>query len=120
MKNSIKYYLLPFLLVSFGCEDNPASDKLVEQVVDQFTGTSDDAIQELNKLKQYEYKVLEYPLDRSQAQIELELNALGKESWDCFGSERVLSTDQKPTLLVFCKRRPDTPLRFVPNSVLGR
>lgn len=74
---------------------------------------------ELSKLRQFEYRVVTFPLDAADASIEAKLNALGQEFWECFDTERTeISGDG--AIRVFCRRRPDTPLRFVPSTILGR
>lgn len=79
-----------------------------------------DPLKELKKLRQLEYKVATLPLDPQK--IEAELLALGRQGWDCFHVERSPTENQSVNkkLLVFCKRRVETPLSYIPANVLGR
>ncbi|HQH27138.1 MAG TPA: hypothetical protein PLP17_07055, partial [Oligoflexia bacterium] len=62
------------------------------------------------------------PLDGTPEKIEGTLNEFGKNRWDCFDVEKAAPTAEEPagSLVVFCKRMPETPLRYVPQSLIGR
>jgi hypothetical protein len=79
-----------------------------------------DPLKELKKLRQFEYKVA--PLALDPPKLEAELIALGREGWDCFHVEHSPSENKSAnkTLLVFCKRRVETPLSYIPANVIGR
>lgn len=66
------------------------------------------ADEELQKLQQLEYKVVDLPLGSSPEAATDALMRLGREKWDCFD---VLP--QGENLRIFCKRRPHTYLRYL-------
>jgi hypothetical protein len=70
-------------------------------------GTS--ATDEVQKLFRWEYKVTDLPAEYGSAEIEVYLNGLGMDRWDCFRVEPV-----QGTFRVFCKRPPKSPLRYMP------
>ena len=78
--------------------------------------SSDDASRELKKLRQFEYRVFTLAADSTPEQFESKLNSEGLLYWDCFDVERRISpSDGTQQLQFFCKRRPDTPLKYVPH-----
>jgi hypothetical protein len=86
-------------------------DLVGKENIDEFKKlTTKDAPEELKKLRQYEYKVITLTQFESDEELELQLNKLGNDGWDCFNLDKRL----------ICKRRPETMLRFVPNTLLGR
>ena len=70
--------------------------------------------QEIKKLQQFEYKVVELPIETNSTGIESSLNTLGRERWDC--SYLKQSQTSSESLRFLCKRRPFTPLRFIPRT----
>ncbi len=80
--------------------------------------TTKGAIDEVSKLQQYEYKVISIPHDSTSADIEATLNKYGKERWDCFSQDKHLSVEGsgREEIRFFCRRRPETPLRFIPRA----
>jgi len=68
------------------------------------------AKEEIAKLFQIEYRVVELDGDLSTPALEKTLVELGKDRWDCFqaGSER-------SKLRLICKRHPPTYLRYLPQ-----
>lgn len=80
----------------------------------------DDAVQELKKLRQWEYQVLRIAPDVPRVDLEKMLNDEGRENWDCFNVQQMPEPGGKIAYTVFCKRHPETPLSFVPQSILGR
>jgi len=120
-------------LSMLACENG--SDASVEKLRETFSNildSSDEAIRglsalspedakkEINKLREFEYRVLEYPADVSAKALEVDLQALGALAWDCTPGPLRIIEDEKSVLMVFCKRRPDTPLRYIPQTLLGR
>ncbi|MCC6954952.1 MAG: hypothetical protein IT290_12615 [Deltaproteobacteria bacterium] len=75
--------------------------------------------EELKKLGQFEYRVVTLADGLSEEVLERDLNTLGKEGWECFSTQEV-ERNGGPALRFFCKKRPFTPLRFVPQTLLGR
>ena len=69
--------------------------------------------EEIEKLFNFEYKVVEIDRGNSAEQLQDELNKLGQDRWDCFHAE----TADK-TLKMFCKRRPKSYLRYLIPSLL--
>lgn len=74
---------------------------------DELKGMTTD---EVNKLFAFEYRVQELPVTSTASEIEQAIAALGNERWECFDVE-----SRKETLLIFCKRRPQTYLRYIPR-----
>ena len=130
-----RYFTLFFRLVFFttflcSCEiESGKPSTATEEVQQQITEAIDQyvvkgkSIEELKKLHQIEYKVFTLPIDNSLAKLEGVLSRMGKEKWDCYHIERVsvIREERKVgRLLFFCKRKYDTLLRYVPQSLLGR
>lgn len=86
---------------------------------EQIARSSDAPLDEVKKLRQFEYHVFRVPLQSDAAEVERKLTLLGKERWDCFHVER-LETDDDQELQFFCKRMPATPLMYVPRGLVGR
>lgn len=119
------YCVLFFCLVSCGDSDEPSKlQKLTEdlqqvaketkdaltELVPDTQGVKEGTQQEIEKLFIFEYKIVELAKDSSIQKMEEVLVDLGKDRWECFHIEPV------PTgLQVFCKRRPKTPLRYIPR-----
>lgn len=123
------YLLFSTILLATACDSARETRELKRQVGDltktltDYLGespTTQEALAELKKLQQYEYKVLSLPADMSPAAIESALNEFGKERWDCFHAEKRVHQAEpaRSELAFFCKRRPETPLRFFPHQVL--
>ncbi len=72
--------------------------------------TSEEAI----KLQALEYKVAEYALSLPAEDLQIELNTLGRDRWDC--AEPIIVNAEQ--LRFICKRRSKSYLRFLPQ-VLG-
>ena len=126
------FFMMPvFLLCALlSCRGEPtpsdrsAQPSLSEKVVRGFERLIDKpdlTVREVEKLQQREYLVRGLPIDASAARIEDTLNELGKDRWDCSAVEKPSSSGEKPAaLLLLCKRIPETLLRYVPQSILGR
>ncbi len=106
--------------------DSKETKKTVNEIgneVQQLTRTVSNYINqaeapaELKKLQQFEYKVVTFPPEVEATELENSLAELGKERWDCFHVDRIGAKD--PALMVMCKRRPDTPLKYVPKTIIG-
>jgi len=82
------------------------------KIMNTVTDTSDVTMQELEKLRQYEYKVLSVESDNSEELIQNQLNDLGKENWDCHS---VIYRPDDDKIQIFCRRRITTPLRYLPQ-----
>ncbi len=81
--------------------------------------STEDASTELKKLRQFEYRIFSLPAGVNDDQIEAALNLHGKNFWECFDVERV-SKEEGVELRFFCKRKPETLLRYLPQTLLGR
>lgn len=125
----IKILVLVLLCSVVSCKelrDNTPQEisKLKDQVselTDSLSGyivDSPSASTEIKKLYQYEYKILQYPIKNLQL-LEGHLSELGKERWDCFDTEKLISEGNEPLLIIFCKRKPETPLKYIPKTLLG-
>ena len=102
-------------------------DEVKRQINDAIKGIKSQggiSISEVDKLYQLEYTVVSFPLTSSAQRLEGALDDLGKKRWDCFHVERSLKENaqgqKSAALLVFCKRLPETFLRYVPKQFIGR
>jgi hypothetical protein len=91
-----------------------ASSDAIEQASKLSTA---DAISEIEKLRQLEYRVLTFASAVSASEMEAALIKAGMERWDCFHLEKRSGTEE---LLVFCKRNPHTPLRYLPSYLMPK
>lgn len=127
----MKRYLLPLVIFVFlpGCNiDRNSSKQAAQEVsseIEQLTKAVGDFVkqaevpEEFKKLQQFEYQVFTWPVDKSAKEMQEKLNELGRERWDCFHFERLDNQDAADELQVFCKRRPDTPFKYVPKNFIG-
>jgi hypothetical protein len=90
-----------------------ASKSVQENVGPQVEALQNRTKEEMRKLSQWQYKVVEFPAGAKAAELEEELNKLGAEGWDCASllpnGERLRAT---------CKRRPGSAfdyLKYVPG-----
>jgi len=94
-------------------------DEVVKILKDKgFIDKTTDSVEEFKKLHQMEYQILEFDSQTSKSLIEIELNSMGKNRWDCYQMHPVTTREGERKLRFYCKRRPDTPLRYVPRSIL--
>lgn len=127
----VKAILLSFLCSFFaGCQydGSKEGEKQVNDAIKALGKASDSALKELSrlgvndpsaelkKLRQYEYKVISSG-GKSAQEDERLLNEYGKEGWECFHIQSSGAVDQK---LFYMRRRPETVLRYVPQTFLGR
>ena len=70
------------------------------------------ASSEVQKLFNYEYKLVALVEESGRKGIEAALNELGQDRWDCF---QVVPVEGQLTAV--CKRRPKTPLRYIPRMI---
>ncbi len=117
-----------FALVSVtlcGCDSRP--EPTIEEVWNQARSATDTALnsvenleagrtkREFAKLTQYEYNIVELPLEVPTADLQRKLSVLGVDGWDCAPP---LTRMEK--LLIFCKKRPESFLRYIPQTFLGK
>lgn len=76
--------------------------------VSQMTG------EELSKLYSWEYVVKEFNWDTPTEKMNEELVALGRDRWECFATVNEASKTR-----IFCKRRPETYLKYLSHVVPG-
>jgi hypothetical protein len=120
----IALLLLANLLVA-GCENNASesidnlvsktlkvSDAALEQVGSL---NPEDAKDEFKKLNQYEYKVASFKKDISVHELEGSLSVYGSKGYDCSGP-----IARAEEIILICKRRPESLLRYIPQSFVGR
>ena len=111
------YIALLLSTILFGCES-----KSVQSAYDEARGSFDELIplkdkaqtaakEEVSKLFTFEYKVAEIDNSASSAQVEALLSGLGRERWECFDSAPLGGK-----LRFFCKRKPDTVLKYIPRA----
>ncbi len=65
---------------------------------------------EVNKLFSFEYRVVTLEKKLNTEELETALAALGVERWECFDIDAY-----EDKYRVFCRRRPQTYLRFIPR-----
>ena len=141
MKQLIHFILLFLLAVwSSGCQENPENRQLKDNIsklerlsqdivntskakLDQLRNTpveelTDASLAEVKKLRQFEYQVTTFPTNERASEIQHRMSMLGKEGWDCFDIQRRVSAENREEFMVFCKRLPDTLLRYVPPNLL--
>ncbi len=82
----------------------------IKKLQPQADQLSDQAQDEVKKLSTFEYLVKTYPNTTSDSDLQAEFTKLGQERWECF--EILQVADQ---LRVFCSRRPETYLRYIPK-----
>lgn len=124
MERQVLLFLSVFLLV--GCESKDPEKKFSElwnqtvdvsnTALDQVSKLDpDEAKREFRKLTQFEYQVRSVRPDISAAELQALLAELGKESWDCASP-----IQRTADFLLVCKRRPESILRYVPQTLLGK
>lgn len=121
--------MLVFIAALAGCDKATDTKELQRQVGDLTKVLTDyvgdaaptkEALTELKKLQQFEYKIISVPADTTPTALESSLNELGRERWECFHVEKRLNPADpaKSEIALFCKRRPETPLRFIPRNLI--
>lgn len=133
MKSSVIVPSLLLLLLGFsGCETEQAKriDELQKQVRDLTRELGQTAskqaekidiqqtLDEVKKIHQFEYGVFSFPAELSDEKLGEELGKLGKDRWDCFAEER-FAQESLTRVRVFCKRHPESVLRYIPQSLAG-
>jgi len=124
MKYILTLLFLSIVLVS--CDQNQEElkksiEEKISSTIDEFSKSSPQAIDEVKKLSQLEYRMEVFPLEVEPLSVEKKLLELGKDRWDCFSSfGRPRSGQKSPEMVVLCKRTPETMLRYVPRSFMGR
>lgn len=122
----LSLFLLFPLLIFQSCDrtGNEFQKNLEEKVKTTFNEiyeSSTPSIEEVKKLAQLEYHMEVFPLETSSREVDEKLNELGKERWNCFSSfARPRKDPQNPEMVVLCKRMPETMLRYIPKSFIGR
>ena len=137
IKRFTRHFLLFALTLTLfaACDINREKTKQavssLESQVNELSNTVQTAVskaeapEELKKLQQYEYRIEVFAPDLSVADQTARLNALGKERWECFHIEArsklsvIAQTNNSEELVVYCKRHPDTPLRYIPRGLIG-
>ena len=126
--SKINYYgkiLLCGLVFLIGCDSKSndslqklyddtveASDKALDKVS---SVNSEEAKKEFRKLGQFEYQVLSFKKDIPAAELEGRLGVYGLQGFDC---QSPLIRNEE--LIVLCKRRPESFLRYIPQTIVGR
>jgi hypothetical protein len=118
MKNTFPIFLsLTFLAFSACNNSNNETEEQISElksIASDLISKPEITIEEVNKLRQFEYKIVKFPSGSTSEEIHNQLNELGKEFWDCFAVEKSEEND----LFIFCKKKPETPLRYVPKGIL--
>lgn len=109
--------LLFFLQLSFhSCQESYDSSLEIEESVEKLKTKLTNltkkneklAIEEIEKLFSFEYRVASLPSNSSSDVVESNLKLLGKDRWECFHVDKT-----KDTIEIYCKRRPKTYLRYM-------
>lgn len=121
----MKYLCLILLLLSACNHEQEQITKELNQklksAIEDLSKNPTQPIEEIKKLSQLEYKVITFNLETSPDKINDQLNDLGMDRWDCdTGFSRPRTPPTPPEIVIICKRTPETVLRFVPKSILGR
>ena len=138
MSTRLTLILAAVFAALMGCDSKSKTAEIQNQLANLTKSVSDlvgdssttkDAMEEFRKLQQYEYKLQSFPADTMPIELEAALNRLGKERWECFHVEKRMAAESKePTetarplrteIVLFCKRRPETPLRFIPRGIIS-
>lgn len=138
LRRTIAAGLLLFFALAVGCDINrKQTEQAVKHIESQVNDLSrsvgefvanTDAPEELKKLQQFEYHSETVPLQIPASELTERLNTLGKDRWECFATERRPATGATAAasqetipeqLLILCKRRPATPLRYIPRTLIG-
>lgn len=84
------------------------TEELLNKLPGETKRLSDSALKEIENLRRVEYRVVELPHTLGREEIELELQELGQERWDCFQVVQSQETNH-----VVCKRLPRDYLRHL-------
>ncbi len=107
---------------ALGQEIGKSSEEIAEavsvKIKDALKNSSETLpAQEIKKLRQFEYKVFDMPSTTSNEDLEIALNKLGVDRWECSAPRITVQKESTQTFFkFFCKRRPFTPLRYVPRT----
>ncbi len=88
------------------------SDSALQQVGNL---NSEDAKKEFKKLNQWEYQVLSFKKEILATELEGKLMVYGTQGYDC-GTPLIRGEE----LIIVCKRRPESLLRYVPQGFIGK
>lgn len=125
--------LFTFIIVVIcisSCRQSPVNKEDIRNLGDQINSltttakevfsSSDISVDELKKLRQLEYAIFSFPSSDSNEQIAKFLSGKGLDRWDCFHVEKQRTKENEIELAFYCKRPVETPLRYLPNTVIGR
>lgn len=126
----MKHFLLLTFILFTSCDyiKSKDSDKQISKAIEDISKlletSKNESIKELEKIHQFEYKthLLEFDVDNpktSAVEISATLNEYSKARWNCFEIEKI-KKDDKVSFLFFLKRPTDTPLRYLPNSIINK
>jgi len=85
-----------------------ASDNVQEAVAPHTERLHAKTKEEVQKLFQWEYKVVDVPATTSASSMEARLNELGEEGWECDSAQNSVSV-----IRVSCKRKPPSALAYL-------
>ena len=118
------------ILLYCGCKESPIDQHQISDLEQKFSSLtasakqvfsgSEISVEELKKLRQLEYAVFNISSNQTNEQIANFLSNKGLERWDCFHVEKQKTADEAIDLIFFCKRPVETPLRYLPSTVIGR
>jgi hypothetical protein len=127
INNSLKLRFITILFcLTTSCNQNQEEiakniEQKIKSTVDDLAKNPSQPIDEVKKLSKQEYKTLAFPLEEDTEVIDKVLNQLGEDRWQCYSAfARPRTAPIKPEMLILCRRTPETVLRFIPNSILGR
>lgn len=124
------FTLVIILSCCSACKESPVNEQdlsNLEHKLDSLTSAAKQvwsktevpnlSVDELKKLRQLEYSVFSISSNSTSEEIGKFLSEKGLDRWDCFHVEK---EHNENNLLFYCKRPVETPLRYLPNTVLGR
>lgn len=129
--NSLIVSLLCALALGLSSCDYLESKKNSQQVSEAINelkklahNSQKDSVEEFKKVYQVEYKTVVVPFDKANPKtssllISESLNDLGKERWRCFAVERS-EIEGELSFVLFLQRPIDTPLRYIPGSLIPK
>lgn len=93
--------------LQYGIDEGSKALEKVKPEADRYQGMAND---EVEKLFTLEYRVVEAPRSMSSAELEVFMNQLGQERWECFHIEELTEKYR-----IYCNRKPRTYLRMIPR-----
>lgn len=128
MKKIHKLLFISLLFQTSNCLAQEWSSEIIQEQIrkgiKQYIGESSKPVEEVKKLSKWEYQVFSVKIEDSPSKMQSALNDIGEKRWECFHTEKIFTKgsngERVGKLFFFCKRKPDTLLKYIPKSLLGR